>query len=364
MKRIIISMATMVFCLLVLFSCSKSTVNYTQDGNWVSKSDFGGTNRSEAVVFTINDIAYVGTGLDVNSKRLKDFWSYDPTDNNWFQLADLGKGSPDSALASPRNSAVAFSVNNIGYVGTGYDGFNPLSDFWSYDPTANTWAHKANFAAGNSNIIPRFDAIAFSIGNFGYLGTGNDGNGNYLKDFWQYDPTSDSWTPKVSYGGAKRAGAVCWVYNNKGYVVSGVNGSGSSVNDFWVFDPSQPDAQAWTELRHINNFSTDTYDDGYTTIVRSNAVAFVINGTAGSGDGNDKAYIACGNNGALTNLVWEYDFKTDLWKEKAPYEGGAREGAVGFSVKNRGFVALGRSSTAANDDTREFKPNDVANAND
>ena len=150
------------------------------------------------------------------------------------------------------------------------------------------------------------------------------------------------------------------MYKDKGYVVTGINGSGSTVNDFWVFDPSKSDAESWSELRHINNFSTDAYDDVYTTIVRSNGVAFVMTGVLGG----DKAYVCSGNNGALTNTTWEYDFLTDIWKEKAPYEGGAREGAIGFTVKNRGFVALGRNSTATNDDTREFKPDDVANAND
>ena len=33
--------------------------------------------------------------------------------------------------------------------------------------------------------------------------------------------------------------------------------------DFWVFDPASDTAQ-WTELRHITNYSSDAYDDGYT----------------------------------------------------------------------------------------------------
>ncbi len=50
---------------------------------------------------------------------------------------------------------------------------------------------------------------------------------------------------------------------------------------------------------------SESYDDGYTTIARSNAAAFVI---------GDKAYISTGvNNGTLFPYTWEYDFASDLW---------------------------------------------------
>ena len=66
----------------------------------------------------------------------------------------------------------------------------------------------------------------------------------------------------------------------------------------------------------------------------------------------------------LSIRTWEYDFAHDTWLQKTPYEGPAREGAVGFTVKNRGFVTTGASSSTAFDDLREFHPNEVYNVND
>ena len=263
----------------------------------------------------------------------------------------------DSGAGTARSSAVAFAVGQEGYVGTGYDGYNYLSDFWQYDVPSNSWTQIAPFPPG-----ARYEAVAFAIGNYGYVSTGYDGL-NPQKDFWQYDPSTNppmgTWTPERSMGGEKRYSAVSFVYNNKGYIVTGVN-SGTAVNDFWVFDPTQNDTSQWSELRHITNFSTESYDDGYTTIIRWNAAAFTILGT----QTGDKAYITTGENGALMTFTWEYDFATDLWTEKTPFEGVSRTGAVGFTVQNRGYAGTGRSTSQPLDDIRQFFPNEVENPND
>jgi N-acetylneuraminic acid mutarotase len=76
----------------------------------------------------------------------------------------------------PRSSAVAFSIGQKAYVGTGFDGSHILGDFYELDAGENTWT-KMDFPGGC-----RYEAVAFSIGNLGYLGTGFDGN-TALKDF-------------------------------------------------------------------------------------------------------------------------------------------------------------------------------------
>lgn len=347
MKRSNITLLS--FCIaFTLFSCHKDTVPYTQDGNWITRSQLNGPARSEAVEFNIGDFAYLGTGWDGLNKRYSDFWQYNVDNDTWSQIASM----PDSAA---RSSGVGLGANGKGYVGTGYDGFNYLKDFWEYDPTTNEWSRKADFP--NS---ARYEALGFGIGNFGYVGTGFDGS-NALKDFYKYDPSTDTWTD-IGFSGNKRYSAVTWVYNNKAYVVTGIN-SGTTVNDFWEYDPSSGGSGTWTQLRHPTNYSSDNYDDGYTNILRSNAAAFVITGT----QTGDKAYISTGENGGLYTFTWEYDFATDLWKEKASFEGPATTGAVGFSVKNRGFIATGRSGSgqaAQSDFLREFHPDEVINPND
>jgi N-acetylneuraminic acid mutarotase len=362
MNRIQLSLLSFALVGSVLYSCSKSTP-FTQNGNWVYSGDFTGIARTEAAVFVIGDYAYVGTGIDKQSNRYNDLWQLQVTGNNftWFQVAT-------AANMLPRSSAVAFSVNGQGYIGTGTnDGTVPLSDFWKYDPGANQWLQIASLGDSLTvGLAPRVDGVAFGIANAGKEGLGYVGTGNnytqFLKDFWAYDPASNTWRQQVSYNGLTRTEAVAFVYNNCAYLVTGLGINNAVTNDFWKFDPSQPDSAKWTELRHIQKYSTETYDNAYTTIARYNAVGFVILGVKSDG-GGDKGYITTGVNGGLYQWTWEYDFATDLWTEKTPFERPARQGAVGFTLQNRGFVALGYG-TSPFENLEEFYPDVLYNPQD
>jgi hypothetical protein len=375
MKRINIGLFSLML-LGVLFSCSKASLDYTQNGNWVSRAIFKGVPMAFGTSFVLNGSAYVGTGFNPNTPntRLKTFYQYTPSPiittintgydsayGGWSQIADFG--------GSGRSNATGFAIKSagLGYVGTGTsDGFTPLSDFWQYDPNANQWTQTDSLNNG-SVTFPRFDACSFSMDTAGYVLTGTDAN-NYFGDVWKYSPATHSWTQNINdMPGSKRSAAVTWVYNGVGYLVTGLTGGsqyvagGDVCYDFWKYDPSIPLPKSqWVRLRDIyNTNAASTYDDGYTNIVRTHAVGFVITGT----NTGDKGYITTGQNGALYNFTWEYDFASDLWTEKTPYEGSARQGAVGFNIGARGFVATGLGSTA-NDDLREFFPNQIYNQYD
>ncbi|MEO5674560.1 MAG: kelch repeat-containing protein, partial [Chitinophagales bacterium] len=64
--------------------------------------------------------------------------------DTWVQKSDFGYNASNVPEPSARNSAVGFSIGNKGYLGTGEDG-GPKKDFWEYDPDANTWTQKADF---------------------------------------------------------------------------------------------------------------------------------------------------------------------------------------------------------------------------
>lgn len=323
----------------LLTSCSKSgDPSPTTSGNWVKRSEFDGSVRSEAVSFVINDTAYVATGFD-GTNRLNDVWKYVSDADSWRQQVSDFPGAA-------RNSAVAFTVGTKGYVGTGYDGVNNLKDFWQFDPATDMWTKKADFGGS-----ARYDAVAFGIGSNGYISTGYDNS--YLKDLWKYDPATDSWTQGVSMGGSKRSQAVAFVYNNKAYIATGTN-NGLNVNDFWQFDPAAAEGAQWTQKRQIANVSTEGYDDTY-NIIRNNAVAFVMGGNA---------FITTGVNSAYIKTTWMYDFTNDIWSQKSDFEGLARDGAVSFTLKDRGYIMSGKNTTMAFDDLYEFHPNEALNTND
>ncbi|MGB3076846.1 MAG: T9SS type A sorting domain-containing protein, partial [Chitinophagales bacterium] len=161
-----------------------------------------------------------------------DFWEYDPATDVWTKRATLAAGE--------RWLAVGFSIGSKGYIGTGYNewGYYPYyhdqfySDFYEYDPATNKWTGKASFGGTARQL-----AAGFSIGTKGYIGCGdyyydydeqNDYYYYYYKDFWEYDPNVNTWTEKAVYGGPAGKGVGLSI-GSKGYICSG--------KDFWEYTP-------------------------------------------------------------------------------------------------------------------------------
>ena len=221
----------------------------------------------------------------------------------WTQKADFG--------GTARYSAVGFSIGAKGYVGTGSTGIgcnNCVKDFWEYDPATNSWAQKADFGG-----VERYVAVGFSIGNKGYIGTGGASTGN-KKDFWEYDPITDTWTQKASFGGTGRSAAVGFSIGNKGYI-----GTGSNKKDFWEYDPI---ANSWIQKADL------------TTSGRNLATGF--------SDGI-KGYIGTGivMNQFYKNDFWEWDPNTNVWTQKANFGGLPRAEACSFWLCPFGYLGLG-----------------------
>ncbi len=85
----------------------------------------------------------------------------------------------------------------------------------------------------------------------------------------------------------------------------------------------------------------------YSGIARYNAVSFVL---------NNKGYLATGTTGGYASTVWEYDATADQWTRKTDFEGKVREGALGMTLKNRGFVLAGRNGSEYYYNMFEFHP--------
>jgi N-acetylneuraminic acid mutarotase len=318
----------------VLFSSCESSDDEELVGNWVRLSDFDGHARADGVGFSIGTRGYIGTGYD-GDNRLTDFWEYDAAKNSWSQKADF----PGVA----RNGAVGFGTDTKGYIGTGFDGKNKLNDFWEYDPSANSWTRKSDFQGTG-----RYSAVAMSINNLGYIGTGYDGN--YTKDFWEYNPETDTWTQRTSIGGSKRKDAACFVISGKGYIMTGID-NGTYESDMWEYDPA---SDTWAKKRAIENLSDEDYDNDYTSIVGISKVGLTIAG---------KGYLATGGEG-IGIKVWEYNPATDLWTARHSFEGASRADAVGFTIGDLGYVITGKSGTYYFDDLWSFNPTATYNEDD
>lgn len=304
-------------------SCSSDDDDDDDLGNWIVRSVFDGSPRSAVSGFTIDNIGYMGTGYD-GDDYLNSFWAYNIEGDYWSQKADF----PGEA----RSAAVGFNVGSKGYIGSGYDGLDELKDFYSYNPATNTWDVIAEFPG-----TARRNAVGFGVNSLGYFGTGTDGD-NDRKDFWKYNPTTDTWTELVGFGGNKRRAATTFTIDDVVYLGTGVS-NGVYLDDFWAFEAA---TESWTKLLDLNE------EDDY-TIIRSNAVSFTLNG---------KGYIACGEVSGTTNTVWEYSPAADTWELKTGFEGSTRKDAIAFSNGTQAFLGLGRTGSLYLDNLSEFFPFD------
>ena len=303
-------------------------------GSWIRKNDLPASGRIFASGFTIADKGYIGNGFvfDGNGAgpNLNDWWQYDAATDQWTRKADY----PGGKIAN----AVSFVVNNIGYVGTGWDEARQRKkDFWAYDPAQDQWTRKADFPGP-----ARIDAVGFGVGGKAYAGTGDAIVGSTrvkLKDWWEYNVATDQWTQKADFPGLAIEYTTGFVIQDKLYMGLGLAVSGGAVAEWWVYDPS---TDQWTRKA---NFPGTAYKNTFTNCT------FVI---------ANKGYVLRYNERAN---FWQYDPGTDQWKEQAFFDP-VRMNSVAFAIGNKGYLGTGTGSppvfpnlwTPATKDIWQFTP--------
>jgi GH15 family glucan-1,4-alpha-glucosidase len=334
-------------------------LNIEAFSQWKQIPDYPGLGQTDAVAFSIGSKGYVGTGFGIgggSSYHTKDFWEYDPNTNAWTQKADFG--------GNLREYAVGFSIGSKGYVGTGYDNFNLAykKDLWEYDPNNNTWTQKADFPGHE-----RIRAVGFSVGSKGYIGTGEYywGIGDF-KDFWEYDPNTDTWTQKADFAGGLRDDAIGFSIGSKGYIGTGKNWTSDSTSimhkDFWEYNPrtntwSQKADFAGGERYGAEGFSIGSkgyigtqYDKTFweynpnTNIWKQKPNCPGTDRWLGVGYSiGSKGYLGLG---VWYNNFWEYTPEETETEPEGTFQGPCSvEGTVGNGKCAAGFTQEGRLST-------------------
>ena len=201
---------------------------------WTDLGDYPGPHRGYGIGDVANGKAYFGFGFGINDDYLKDFWVYDPSDNSWQELAEC----PCSARIHP----ALVHLNGKIYVGMGEDANNnDLKDWWEYDIATDSWSQKTSILGD-----VRHHPYQFAIGNYVYAGFGHHGMSIY-KDWYRYDPATDSWERMADLPGEGRVAGGQFSHKGMGYVISGEGETHDSMptGEFWRYDPAQ---NAWEQL--------------------------------------------------------------------------------------------------------------------
>ncbi len=236
--------------------------------------------------------------------------------NVWNQKANFG--------GIARHRTTSFAIGNKGYTGLGHYNSGSMGntyqkDFWEYDPASDSWTQKADFGGGW-----RYHATGFSHGTKGYVGTGqgsatqNFGSAYFTNDLWEFDPIANVWIQKANMPSITRRGAVSFVIGDFAFIGTGQTGSGVYSTDFWAYDIIN---DQW--LSGVPNLPGTA---------RTSSVAFSI---------NNSGYVGTGNSGGGTNDFYEYKMSTNTWTQRANVGPIPRQEAVGFAVNGKGYIGTG-----------------------
>lgn len=184
---------------------------------------------------------------------------------------------------------------------------------WAIPGIAQTWTRKTSYPGK-----ARWDAAAFTIDSKAYVSTGAymmDNTHMKAYELYEYNSTSDTWTPKAHYPGSASQGAGAHTIHGKGYIIAADNGASPTTAEY---DPS---SDQWT------------LKQPFPASKRGGAAYFTL---------GDTAYFGLGMNsqGTLTDL-WAYDALSNTWKEKKRHPGMGQGHAAQFTIGNNAYVVGG-----------------------
>jgi N-acetylneuraminic acid mutarotase len=271
--------------------------------------------------------------------------------SGWTQKANFG--------AEGRHRGIGMSIGNKGYMGLGhYNGAGPnivKKDWWEYDPGTNSWTQRADYIGnnGNGNYAP----MAFGMDQYGYIGGGQVGSDNNL---YRYDPALNQWTlmgpMPMQY--VNREG---FVINNKGYA--------ASTSTLFEYDPA---TNSWNQKNTLP-FSLWSWNSTFVIdgkgYVKSGAALWeykplndqwvsrapfpgLASGGGASFSQNNKGYFVCGYDGSLSMVqreFWEFDPALNQWTQFPDFPGSKRRFCSAFSINGRSYFGIGTSGTNYND---------------
>lgn len=243
---------------------------------------------------------------------------------NWIEK------SPLPASAPGRHHPVMFSLGDKGYLLTGSNQGNYLRDFYQYDPKTDQWKTLPDFPG-----VGRGYAVGLAANGKGYVGFGVDSDGNLLNDLWEFDPLTNQWTAKANCLCARRDHPAMVAAGDKIYVGTG-GGEVDNLKDFWRFDIA---SNTWEKLPDLPGYK------------RHHPFYFGI---------GDSVYVGFGHG---TDIVeskviyrdfYRYSPSLNSWSRLADFPGEARVAGTQFSHRGKGYIMHGDGDDHTSLETGEF----------
>jgi N-acetylneuraminic acid mutarotase len=205
---------------------------------WTRKANFPKVVPGQAFGFAVGGKGYVIVDMETVMPN-PPVYEYDPASDAWTLIGEFPQIDFDATMTT-------FTIGNYAYAGLTNNGnLNDHKKMFRFDPTVNLWTPIADYPGNGFEFT-----ASFVIGNYAYVGTGTigllfEGAADYHKDFYQYDPSSDAWTRKADLAGQARCFSVGFSIGNYGYIGSGIGSAYGGLSDFWRYDPS---TDSWSQI--------------------------------------------------------------------------------------------------------------------
>lgn len=308
--------------IFLFYSCNKDTV-VPIEGEWQQGNPVLGYAPQGALLFSVNNKAYVGLG---ESNHL----GY----NNIYQIDPIGARIGITVFPGGRRTyASSFTIDDNVYMGLGFrstildpeTGFEPklwYTDFYSYSFDSDSWTRLADFPGEG-----RTGAIAFSIDGVGYIGGGSGENNELFTDFYRYDP-ADGWTELGNFANGLRVeGCNVFVWQGEAYLCFGRDLHTNKL--FRGMMKYSPQTNRWS------NVPTDINTNN--SLARSLASCFTLEKA-----GKTWIYFISGEEetGEALTSCWKYSPADNRWVQvcdlPVPIRGGS-----GFTLQGKGYIING-----------------------
>jgi N-acetylneuraminic acid mutarotase len=266
---------------------------------------------------------------------------------DWIQKATFG--------GVGRHRAVGCATDYRGYMGLGHVNGTGVDisykDWWEYDPASDSWTQKANFPISNHG------SVSFVVDNMPCVGGGSSLAG----EFYKFNPQLNSWSPIASCPFFNPTDTQGFSVNNKGYIYL--------MNQLAEYDPL---SNQW-ELMPVAPISFGTWSCSFSVgasgFIKSGNKLYefkpsqqlwlqradfpgVSTGGSSAFSINDMGYITCGYVGGLsvvTDQVWAFNPGINQWISVEEFKGTSRRFPVAFAVDNKGYFGTGTNGANFND---------------
>lgn len=273
----------------------------------------------------------------------------------WIQKSSLG--------GPGRHRSTGCATSHRGYIGLGHVNGSgqdiSYKDWWEYDPASDTWTQRANFP------VSTHGAVSFVVDNCPVVGGGSA----LSTQFYKFDPAQNTWTPIANCILPNPGDSQGFAINNRGFVYQANQLAKYNPNtDTWSLCANAPMSFGqWTCSFVIEGsafikggaqlWEYKPLHDQW--LQRASFPGVSTGGSAGFAI-QQRGYVTSGYVGGLsvvTEQVWSFHPATNTWQQEIDFPGSKRRFIVAFAIHDRGYIGTGTNGINFND-FWQFNPTD------